>query len=421
MAGVGHLVYRRFSLVLLTIPLILLLASCSTETTGKFRGGGEVTIPRDETVDDDIYVGGGSISVLGKVNGDLVTAGGTIDLKGEVNGDLMAAGGSIDVSGAVNGDVTAAGGTVTIDGPVSDDVRVAGGSVVIRSAIGDDVIASGGRVTVSSEATVAGDLVVGAGEVRLDGTVEGDARFASGDVTISGTVKGNVEMGDGDLVLQSTARIEGDLTYTSRHEATVEPGAQVLGTTVRKTPTTKILWVGVKATGPMRVVTEIVGRVQWFLGTLLVGLLLLWLVPATFRSARNTLAGSPWKSLGLSILLLIVVPIVVIIAATISIFMLGFTAAPVAVVPVAIYIVLLALATPVVALFLGQYVLQRLAKRRAPAPWLGLVVGAALLAVAGFVPFLSGAVAVLALLFGFGAWLLLGYRVYSQARGAHRV
>ena len=46
-----------------------------------------------------------------------------------------------------------------------------------------------------------------------------------------------------------------------------------------------------------RAVAAAVGQVQWFLGTLAVGPLLLLVVPATFRSARETLESSPWTSL----------------------------------------------------------------------------------------------------------------------------
>ena len=78
------------------------------------------------------------------------------------------------------------------------------------------------------------------------------------------------------------------------------------------------------------------------------------------------------------------------------------------------------LASPLIALFAGQYSLER-AGREAPAAWQSIAVGAALLAVIGLIPNLNVAVAVLVVLFGFGAWLLFGYRRYKAARAESRV
>jgi O-antigen/teichoic acid export membrane protein len=96
-------------------------------------------------------------------------------------------------------------------------------------------------------------------------------------------------------------------------------------------------------------------------------------------------------------------------------------AVSVAVVPAAAYVVLLLLASPLIALFAGQYSLERAARREEPAAWQSIAVGAAVLAVIGLVPYLNVAVAVLVVLFGFGAWLLFTYRRYTAARAESRV
>ena len=222
--------------------------------------------------------------------------------------------------------------------------------------------------------------------------------------------------------MKSTARIDGDLTYTSEREAIIEAGARVMGVTTRETPTISIFWfIETRSSGLTRAVRTVVDGVQWFLGTLIVSLLLVWLAPATMRSARDTLAGSPWRSLGLGILVFFVAPIVVIIVAVIGISVGRFAAVPVAVVPAAAYFVLLMLASPLIALFAGQYSLERAARREEPTAWQSIAVGAALLAVIGLVPVLNVAVAVLVALFGFGTWMLFAYRRYTAARAESRV
>lgn len=411
--------YHRLYALLLLVILATAIAGCSTE---KFRSGNEVTIGRTETVAHDLYLAGGSIEVLGTVGGDLVAAGGIVDLTGDVEGDVLASGGTITVTGTVGGDLIAAGGKVEIAGEVRDDIRVVGGQIEISAVVNDNVIAAGGRITLTRSAVVSGDLVVGGGSANVEGIVEGDALLGVEDATIAGTVMGDVEMRGDRLVLKSTARIDGDLTYTSEREADIESGARVMGVTTRETPTVSIFWfVDAKSSGLTRAVRTILHAVQWFLGTFVVSLLIVWLAPATMRSARTTLAGSPWKSLGLGILVLFVAPIVVIIVAVIGVIFGRIAAVPVAVVPAAAYVVLLLLASPLIALFVGRYSLERVAAQEEPAAWQSIAVGAAVLAVIGLVPYLNGAVAVLVVLFGFGAWLLFAYRRYTAARAESRI
>ena len=405
-------------LVPVAVTLALMLVGCTSE---KFRTGQDVTVGQSESIVHDLYAAAGSVEILGTIEGDLVAAGGVVDVTGPVDGDVVATGGSVSLSGNVGGDIFASGGDVDIAGSVGDHVRAAGGSVRIDAVVGDDVFAGGGSVTLGSGATVAGDLIVGAGSAKVDGVVQGDALLGVEKATIAGTVKGNVEMIGDRLTLESTSRVEGNLTYTSERELAMETGAQVLGVTVRKVPTTKLLWfIEVESSGPVRALQWVTTRVQWFLGTLIVALPVLWLAPVTLRAARDTIVDSPWRTIGLGALLLIAVPIAVALVAFFALLVGGLAAVPVVAVPGAAYVALLMLASPVIALLLGEYAL-RLAKRASPPAWQSIASGAIILALIGAIPYLNAIVFVLALPFGFGAWLLVAYRRYTQARAEARV
>lgn len=396
---------RRIAIfVALSLALAIVLFPDRAEAAD-FRAGPEVTIEAGEILNDDLYAGAG-----------------TINVNGTINGDLIATGGNITVNGTINGDVIAAGGDINIRGPVSDDIRVAGGRINLRSSVGGDVIAAGGSLRLHPNSVVEGDLVVGTGSITLEGTVEGDAQINSGKATIAGTVKGDVDAHvDGQLILTSSANIEGNLLYKSRRRAKIESGAEIKGTTVFELPTASLFGVSVQETRAIRIVKVIVSRVQWFLGTALVGLLLLWAVPMSMYGTAESLTGSPWKSLGLGIAVLILAPVAIIISAAIAIFVTGFAGVPVAIVPGAAYFLLLALATPVIALVIGALVLDRLRGGNPPVPWQALLIGAGILAITGFVPILVSAVAVVTLLFGFGAWVLFLYRSYSRGRQEKRI
>jgi cytoskeletal protein CcmA (bactofilin family) len=391
---------KKLILSTLLLVMLLFLSLPSNVEAADFRTGPEVNIGPEETVDDDLYATGGTINVNGTVNGDLVAAGGTINIRG-----------------AINGDVVAAGGSVMVNGMVKDSVRASGGTVVISSTVAGDVVAAGGSVELKPGASVGRDMVIGAGSIQIDGNVGRDVRLGGGEATINSMVGGQVEADLGNrLTLGPMARIEGDLILGSPQEASVAQGATVVGNTVYERPTTSLFWVRVRDTAGIRVVQDILSRVQWFLGTALVGLLLLWIVPRTLEGTSETVLRSPWSSLGLGVAVLILAPIIIVIAALIAIFIGGFAGVPVAVVPTALYLVLLALTAPVIGLLIGRYLLGRLRSPGAFAAWQALLLGVLILALIGFVPVLNWVVTLLTLVFGFGAWMLFLYRNYREAR-----
>ena len=58
-----------------------------------------------ETINDDLYVFGGSLDVQGTVNGDVAFFGGTSTISGLITGDLMVMGGTTTINGIVSGSV----------------------------------------------------------------------------------------------------------------------------------------------------------------------------------------------------------------------------------------------------------------------------------------------------------------------------
>src|SRR5437868_10351190 len=97
------------------------------------RQGPSITVGAGQTINDDIYAAGGTISIDGNVNGSVIAAGGTITISGTVSRDVMIAGGTVNVSGKGGGSIRAAGGKLTLNAPVEQDVVVTGGTVDIGS------------------------------------------------------------------------------------------------------------------------------------------------------------------------------------------------------------------------------------------------------------------------------------------------
>ncbi len=176
-----------------------------------FRAGDTVVIPVEERAAENLYLAGGSVTVLTVAQQDLVAAGGRILVTNQVYGDIMVAGGTVDILEAVRGDIRTVGGQVTIGGLVTGDVIVAGGSVTILpgAVIGGDLMVAGGLLDMRGK--VSGETHIYAGEARINGFLAGPATIKVGEQVTFGP----------ETVIGST------LAYTAAQEATIEEGARM--------------------------------------------------------------------------------------------------------------------------------------------------------------------------------------------------
>src|SRR5438094_10181681 len=74
------------------------------------RQGPSVTVGTGQTVNDDIYAAGGTISIDGNVNGSVIAAGGTITVSGTVTRDVMETCGTMHLTYNAVGSVRPADG-----------------------------------------------------------------------------------------------------------------------------------------------------------------------------------------------------------------------------------------------------------------------------------------------------------------------
>jgi hypothetical protein len=170
----------------------------------------------------------------------------------------------------------------------------------------------------------------------------------------------------------------------------------------------------------IQIVSKIISQAKWFLGTLFVGLILIWLFPATIQNVVATLSDSPIKTLSIGVLVFPIVPIVLLFTMIIALSIIGFSGFPMVGIPATVYGALLLLAKPTLAMALGGYVSRIFTKQENFRPRRALVVGAAILAGIGLFPYADSVAGWLALILGFGMWLLFFYRNYREARVTQR-
>src|SRR5881628_633317 len=340
------------------------------------RQGPSVTLGQGQTINDDIYAAGGTISIDGNVNGSVIAAGGTITVSGTVSRDVMIAGGTINVSGKVGGSIRAAGGNLTLNAPVEQDVVVTGGTVNIGSGgtIGRDLVIAGGMATVS--APVARRVTMAAGDLTLRGRVGGD-------------VRGRV-----DRLRLDGAQIGGNLDYTSDNSVVVANGASVAGTTTRHTPTER---------GTGGVAGGFLGWLRGLIGIFALGVLLLLLLPRFSTRSIDILRAEPWASLGIGAAILVVTPIVALLVFIVGLLVGGWW---LGLLLIPLWILALAIGYVVSGFLLGRLIFARLG-------WgqyhdvLALLGGLFVLTVVGLVPLIGWLVSLAAFVAGAGAVALV--------------
>jgi cytoskeletal protein CcmA (bactofilin family) len=361
---------------LLALVALFLALTPGPAAAADIRQGQEITIGASETINDDLYAFGTTVSISGTIQGDLIAAGNNISVDGTVTGDVIAAGNSIAIRGQVGGSVRAAGNTIVLDGKVTNDL-----------------LAAGTEVTILSNGRVGRDAIVGATNATFSGQIGRDLQVGSANMKIDGGVGGNVRARVDRLQLTDRATIGGNLSYTSKIEAQIANTSSVKGSIERQIPddgsTTPLV------TGPAALVVE---WLKGLIGLLILGILVVFFFPGFSRRAGEALVRSPWLTLAIGGLVLIGLPILAIVffavGALIGGWWIGF-------VVLALFIVVLALSIPVAAVGVGGALL-RVARRPVPV-WLALFIGLVALLLVALIPILGGLVIFCALLFGMGA------------------
>ncbi len=338
---------------------------------GKLRVGETILVPQDETIDGDLYL-----------------VAGTVTMDGTVDGDLTAAGGQVTINGTVTGDVLATGGMVSIVGTVEGDLRTAGGQVSVSSSVGEDMLAAGGQVTIASTGSVEGDLIVTAGDVRMAGAVNGNIEASGGAYERSGTVSGTERVLIG----------ESDDDDDDADDATA----------------------------------PIDNAIGHFVALLILGGLAIWLMPRVVNAAEAALRTRPILSLigglativGYIALVIVTILILVILGIVFGVLSLESIAAVTilgGVIAIGVMTFLFAMAIAFGGDIVVALTVARVAGRGGMGTqWRELIlfaIGAAAVVIATSLPVVGGLVKLAVVLFGLGALALVAYRAWRARSG----
>ena len=322
-----------FFVLLLTVTL----AFSSVRNVSAYEMDNDGKVKANEVIEDDLLLAGDRVVMNGTVMGTLITSGANITINGKVDGDVFAFGQSVTIGpGAqIDGNLFTGAQEVTVAGKIAGSLFSGSMSTTLEStaAVDRNVYFGGYSLLIAEQAQVTKDLAAGGYQVILGGKVGRDVNADVGAFQLSGEIGRNFNVAVSEpgqnpsndpsssffpqsnmpetigtgLTIASTAKIGGDLTYTSQIPQTSAIQATPGGTTVYKTPvpdanknqedqttlsyrTKKFFDHGIGKT--------IVNMVRNFISLFIVGALALWLIPGTVKSIEDTIRAKPLPSVG---------------------------------------------------------------------------------------------------------------------------
>ncbi len=391
-------------LLFISVFMLCVLSFSSPVFAFTTKGGEDLSI--SESIEDDVYAFGNTVTLTGNVDGDLVAAGSQINILGNVEGDLLAA-----------------GSTITVNGEIGDTVRIAGGVITINNNLKKDLVAAGGQVEISSNSVIDGDVAINAARIVINGNVGGGLKVSAAEVTINGKIGDTVEISSSNIKIGDGAEISGNLNYTSDKEALVSANAKITGKTnwtKPKTDSSKELKVAPninKGAVALFTATWIGGKAVRFLSCFVLGIILLLVAPWAFskfnarmkKSFGYCVGGGAIVLFGAPIAMFIIFIIGIILFVTIIGSLLGVLSLFANFYLILGYALLLFVSNIFLSFFIGNLILQKGVKNLNKYGWkvVALLIGLVITSILFAIPFIGWLAQFVAILFGFGGLVMI--------------
>ncbi|MBI5037609.1 MAG: polymer-forming cytoskeletal protein [Candidatus Kerfeldbacteria bacterium] len=350
----------------------------------------QITIAKDETIDDNLFAAGDQITINGTVNGDVYAFGSTITINGTVNGDV--------ISGA---------GTLEINGPVAGNVRAGGQRISINAPVGKNVTVAGETITLDDEATIGWSIIAGGRTLQLNGPIGGNVSLAGEAVSISNTIGSNVDVTLGEkgrITLGDSAVINGDFTYRGTQAANVSTAAVITGNTVHRQFNANLEFDKDFFTRAW-ILSELIG----LFGLLLVGTIVVSIASERIESTMKRMQVEPVIIMLWGLLLFIAVPILSVIA------MMTLIGLPLGLISLGCYLLAIYLSKIFVGTLLGTWLLNRNGKTT-PFIW-RMMLGTLIVVALANIPTIGWTVSLVSSIWFLGTlWVILTKRTPSSKK-----
>lgn len=372
---------------ILCLLIVAIALSSGAALAVVFKSGGEVIVPKGRVIDDDLFVAGSNVVIDGTVNGDVFAFAGDLTVRGNIRGELFAFAGNVTIEDTIWGPARIFSGDIKSGGHIAGNYTLFGGKVRMNGSLGRDATIKCGEAIISG--TVGRDLGLEAKTATVSGAVGNDAYLRARSLTLGKLAVGR------DLVYKTPAQFDLPAEVVARGKTTWEE------LRVEKGHKTHSALRGIKA----------FFHWIWFLGALVVGLIVIALSRKQSLVIAETMNTDFWRSLGIGALWLILMPAAAIIVG------LTLVGLPVAAFGLFAYVTVLYLSTVFFSLLLGQKIFA-LFKKPAISPYAALLLGLVIVFLLTLVPFLGLAIRLFVAALGGGAIVLSRFALLKSLKAA---
>ncbi len=324
---------------------------------------------------------------------------GKLTLSTEVFDNYIAVGGEVIIDADIHGDLIIFAANASINANVYGNLIMGAGQAKINGEVTKNVYAAFGQVEFLNSSKIDGDVFLAAGNSIINNQIEGKLYAGTGSLVIDGIIKRGFSANSGSIELKDKSQILGDIKYTAPEKMTVDSNASITGNIdekivdkeAEKQEKQKFSAFGVSAGFAGKVTATLISLIS----ALIVGIILLTLFPKFSEKVSSTIQNKFWPSAGWGLLFVIVLPIVMIIA------LILIVGAPLSLILLGVYWLLIYLAKIFVGLCLGMH----LSKNKMKPIW-AMTFGLFLLYLIGLIPIIGGIANFIVVIVGFGAFYL---------------
>jgi hypothetical protein len=297
--------------------------------------------------------------------------------------------------------------SVAPDEVISEGLLAAGANVQISGNVSGGLKAFGANVVVPGK--VQGESSFFGANIVLSGTFQNKVKGAAANIILSGTFEDNVEVAAARIILTPATVIKGDLIYAA---ATLDrqEGSQITGKLIQKELAKKNLERWGPGVAKALLWLWILCWILSIPALIILGMLINYLSPRQTEAIVSTISESPWKSLGIGFVFLVLVPVAIMI----SFFTL--VGIPAGIIAGVLYGTLIYVSRVYIGLWIGRKFLGYIKKPLATAFFWPLVVGIVIIALVGLIPFIGWLFRLFILLISLGAMWTAVWRLLQQER-----
>lgn len=308
-------------------------------------------------------------------------------------GTVFAVGSSVNVNAPIGGDLVVAGASVIINAPVNQDIYAAGASVIINAPVEGNVVVAGSEVQLLDEALVKGSVISAGQSMQLLGQIQGQLLSAGEREFIAGQVNSDVLYAGRELTIDSKATVGGNLRAQLQNDAISEQASIAGVVDIQKDPKQYDRWQNeLKAVKPA---VSVAGALYSFVWKTILLAMLVFFVPQLVTAGTKTLQKQGALAVMTGMITLVGVPILAVLA------MLTVIAAPISLLVLGFYVWLMFVAWIFPTMWIGTKILPGQNK------YLQAMLGVAVLVALSMIPILGMLFKLIMVTVGLGTVVLL--------------